>query len=64
MKDDNIKSKVIKLKDLVKEVNELMTDLGTLNVDVRIGYVERKGDVPQGIHIWRIEEHNDYLRDE
>jgi hypothetical protein len=64
MKDDNIKSKVIKLKDLVKEVNELMTDLGTLNVDVRIGYVERKGDVPQGIHIWRIEEHNDYLTDE
>jgi hypothetical protein len=64
MKDDNIKSKVIKLKDLVKEVNELMTDLGTLNVDVKIGYVERKGDVPQSIHIWRIEEHNDYLTDE
>jgi soluble P-type ATPase len=64
MKDDNIKSKVIKLKDLVKEVNELMSDLGELNVDVRIGYVERKGDVSQGIHIWRIEEHNDYLRDE
>jgi hypothetical protein len=64
MKDDNIKSKVIKLKDLVKEVNELMTDLGTLNVDVKIGYVEKKGDVPQCIHIWRIEEHNDYLTDE
>jgi hypothetical protein len=41
-----------------------MTDLGTLNVDVKIGYVERKGDVPQSIHIWRIEEHNDYLTDE
>jgi soluble P-type ATPase len=64
MKDDNIKSKVIKLRDLVKEVNELMSDLGKLNVDVRIGYIERKGDVPQNIHIWRIEEHNDYLTDE
>jgi hypothetical protein len=48
----------------VKEVNELMTDLGTLNVDVKIGYVEKKGDIPQCIHIWRIEEHNDYLTDE
>ena len=64
MKDDNVKSKVIKLKALVKEVNELMSDLGTLNVDVRIGYVEKKGNVPQNIHIWRIEEHNDYLTDE
>lgn len=64
MKDDNIKSKVTKLKDLVKEVNKLMDELGQLNVDVRIGYVEKKLDVPQSIHVWRIEEHNDYLTDE
>jgi soluble P-type ATPase len=64
MKDDTIKLKAIKLKELVKEVNKLMDELGQMNVDVRIGYVERKGDVPQGIHVWRIEEHNDYLTDE
>lgn len=64
MKDDNIKSKVTKLKTLVQEVNELMSDLDASNVDVRIRYVERKGDVPQHIHIWRVEEHNDYLTDE
>ena len=64
MKDDNIKEKVIELKDLVKEINELMAILGALNVDVRIAYTEKKADTPQGIHIWRIEEHNDYLHDE
>lgn len=63
MKDDNIKSKVIKLKSLVAETNELMAELGQLNVDVRVSYVEKKGNVPQGIHIWRVEEHNDYLEE-
>lgn len=60
MKDDSIKSKAINLK----EVNKLMDQLGQLNVDVKISYIEGKFDVPQSIHIWRIEEHNDYLTDE
>jgi hypothetical protein len=64
MKDDIIKLKANKLKELVKEVNELLDELGTLNVDVRIRYVEKKFDAPQNIHVWRIEEHNDYLTDE
>lgn len=64
MKDNDIKSKVIKLKDLVTEVNELMSNLGALNVDVRIVYAEKQDNVPQNIRIWRIEEHNDYLTDE
>lgn len=64
MKDDAIKLKAIKLKELVKEVNKLMDELGQLNVDVRISYVEKKLDVPQSIRVWRIEEHNDYLTDE
>lgn len=64
MKDDTIREKATKLKSLVTEINQLMAELGQLNVDVRIGYIERKGDVPQGIHVWRIEEHNNYLTDE
>lgn len=64
MKDDSIKLKAIKLKELVKEVNELMDQLDQLNVDVRIRYIERKFDVPQSINIWKIEERNDYLTDE
>jgi hypothetical protein len=64
MKDDTIIEKANKLKSLVTEINELMAELGQLNVDVRIGYIEKKGTIPQGIHVWRIEEHNNYLTDE
>lgn len=64
MKDDTIREKANKLKSLVIEINELMAELGQLNVDVKIGYIDKKSDVPQGIHIWRIEEHNNYLTDE
>jgi hypothetical protein len=64
MKDDTIIEKANKLKSLVTEINELMAELGQLNVDVRIGYIEKKGTTPQGIHVWRIEEHNNYLTDE
>ena len=63
MKDPLIESQVAALKEAVNQVNEIMLGLQQLNVDVRIGYVEKsvtKG-IPQGIHIWRIEEHNDYL---
>ena len=63
MKDPKIEELVIQLKSAVGNVNVVMQLLQELNVDVRIGYVERNRakDISQGISIWRIEEHNDYL---
>jgi hypothetical protein len=63
MKDPMIESQVSALKEAVDQVNVIMDNLQQLNVDVRISYVEKNPtkEVSQGITIWRIEEHNDYL---
>jgi hypothetical protein len=63
MKDPTIESKVASLKETVDRVNVIMKELEDLNVDVRVSYVERNRakDISQGISIWRIEEHNNYL---
>jgi hypothetical protein len=63
MKDPKIEELVTQLKSAVDNVNVVMQLLQELNVDVRICYVERSRakDISQGISIWRIEEHNDYL---
>ena len=63
MKDPKIEELVGQLKSTVDNVNVIMQLLQELDVDVRIGYVERSRvkDISQGISIWRIEEHNDYL---
>jgi hypothetical protein len=63
MKDPMIESQVAALKEAVDQVNVIMDNLQQLNVDVRISYVEKNltKEVRQGISIWRIEEHNDYL---
>ena len=63
MKDPAIEAKVSELKETVEKVNLLMKELQDLNVDVRISYVERSvsKEIAQGISLWRIEEHNDYL---
>lgn len=63
MKDPVIEAKVSELKETVEKVNLLMKELQDLNVDVRISYVERSAskEIDQGISIWRIEEHNNYL---
>lgn len=63
MKDPKIEQLVTDLKTRVDDVNKLMKELGDLNVDVRISYVERSlsKDISQGIALWRIEEHNNYL---
>lgn len=63
MKDPVIETQVTALKEAVNQVNVIMDNLQQLNVDVRICYVEKSltKDVRQGISVWRIEEHNDYL---
>lgn len=63
MKDPKIEQLVTDLKTRVDDVNRLMKELGELNVDVRISYVEqsKSKDIAQGISLWRIEEHNNYL---
>ena len=63
MKDPKIEELVTQLKSTVDNVNVIMQLLQELDVDVCISYIERNRskDVSQGISIWRIEEHNDYL---
>jgi len=63
MKDPVIESQVAALKEAVDQVNVIMGSLQQLNVDVRISYVEKSltKEISQGISIWRISEHNDYL---
>ncbi len=68
MKDPVIEKLVIELHDTVSHVNSIAEKLQDLNVEVRIAYVDPKSpenmnktDIKQGIKVWRIEEHNDYL---
>ena len=63
MKDPKIEELVIQLQSSVASVNEVMQLLQELNVEVRIAYVDKNTDknISQGISLWRVEEHNDYL---
>lgn len=63
MKDPMIQQLVLELRYSVNNVNVLMKQLQDLNVDVRIAYVEKAltKNIDQGITLWRVEEHNDYL---
>jgi len=63
MKDPAIAEKVARLRQLELEFNTLMAELEGLSVEVRVNYVENKSkeNITQGIHIWRIVEHNNYL---
>lgn len=63
MKDPHIRDLVMQLKNTVTEINQLMEILQDSNVEVRITYIEpsKENNQKQGISIWRITEHNDYL---
>jgi hypothetical protein len=69
MKDPLIESKTNELKSLVEQVNQIMSDLQDMNVEVRIAYMPK--DEPghrsdtysdrQRISLWRVEERNGYI---
>ena len=69
MKDPVIESKTNELQLLVDQVNQLMSDLQDMNVEVRISYISR--DEPghrvdtdsdrQRIKLWKLEERNGYV---
>ena len=69
MKDPLIESKTNELKSLVEQVNQIMSDLQDMNVEVRISYISR--DEPghridtdsdrQRIKLWKVEERNGYV---
>jgi hypothetical protein len=69
MKDPVIESKTNDLKILVDQVNQIMSDLQDMNVEVRISYIDKneqmhntdKEPVKQGIKLWKVEERNGYL---
>lgn len=67
MKDDDIRVKVARLTNLIKDVNSVMRELHNLKVEVRIAYKDATSGAPDGIpylELWRAIEHNDYLKDE
>lgn len=67
MKDDNIKQLTENLKIAVAEVNDIMKKLHLLNVEVRIAYKDNTNGATDGIpylDLWRVIEHNNYLKDE
>ena len=69
MKDAVIESKANKLKALVDQVNQIMSDLQDSNVEVRIAYIAKdepghrnEGDSDrQRIKLWKVEERNGYI---
>jgi hypothetical protein len=69
MKDPVIEFKASELKELVDQINRLMSDLQDLNVEVRIAYIDKnelgyktdEGPARQGIKLWKVEERNGYL---
>ncbi len=64
MNDTIVADKVNQLKKMVEDLNNIMSELQDLNVDVRISYVESKASEgrKQGINLWRVIEHYDYLK--
>ena len=63
MKDQRIEELVAALRERVNQVNDIMTVLHEHNVEVRIAYKDPSKGEPPSIDLWRVIEHNDYLKD-
>lgn len=59
--NQEIKRKADLLKGFVDNINDIMSDLHTENVEVRIIYHEVKSGSPPKLEIHRLVEHVDYL---
>lgn len=63
MKDQRLTELTDALKERVKQVNDLMSILHELQVEVRITYKDSEKGNPPYIDLWRVIEHTDYLKD-
>lgn len=57
-----IATKVKELSNLVKDINQLMSELHNSNVEVRIAYKEAAKGEPPRVDLWRVIEHIDHLK--
>ena len=63
MKDPRLAELTAALKEHVKQVNDLIAHLHEYNDEVRITYKDSSQGNPPSIELWRVIEHNDYLKD-
>ncbi len=62
MINKNIAKKISIIKKNVDEINEIMAELYTDQVEIRISYKDSSMDQPPQIDLWRATEHVDYLQ--
>jgi hypothetical protein len=62
MIDDTIADKVQTIGKNVDEINQLIAELYTQDVEVRIAYKDSSKGEPPRIDLWRATEHVDYLK--
>lgn len=62
MKNPELENEVLKLKNLISEVNFSMSTLHENSVEVRITYKDAEKGQPPKLDLWRLIEHVDYLK--
>ena len=62
MIDDTIADKVQTISKNVDEINQLIAELYTQDVEIRIAYKDSSKGEPPRIDLWRATEHVDYLK--